>query len=366
MTQAEFAAVMGPGSVPGKQVERSDAARRPVEQLSWFDAAVFCRELTRRERLAGRLPDGWTYRLPTEAQWEYACRAGTTTDFHFGDDEGDLPAHAWCKPQRRDEYLAFRQDPDLAPRPVGQKPPNPWGFRDMHGNVAEWCRDCAEADLPGGIDPFLAGPGDRIHRGGSWSRSGLECSSWFRKSAKPEGTWCGFRVALVGPTPDEPLDVEERDAYTARLTHRKSSVEGRPRPRIPRDSEELFARMQAHLERPDPRPHRHARPKLAREVLVRALRDLHGVGDGLEAAREIAAPGDEERADAALRCSIELFLEGTYQDAEREVGDVEDYLFEQAVLLHGLYRLRYDAEPECDPRWILDDYRGRIEPTEDR
>lgn len=118
----------------------------PATYISWEDAMEFCRKLTDRERKAGRVPEGWEYTLPTDAQWEYACRAGTKTRFSFGDDESNADEHVWSNETVGDEFYAHR---------VGKKKPNPWGLCDMHGNVGEWCRDyyCYHGRRPAGRDP---------------------------------------------------------------------------------------------------------------------------------------------------------------------------------------------------------------------
>ena len=107
---------------------------RPVESVTWTEAAEFCRRLSELppEKAAGNV-----YRLPTEAEWEYACRAGSTTEFSFGDDETGMEEFGW-----------YNANSKRTTHPVGQKQPNPWGLHDMHGNVAEWCLDCY-ADYPG-------------------------------------------------------------------------------------------------------------------------------------------------------------------------------------------------------------------------
>jgi len=124
--------------------------------VSWDDAAAFCARLTQRERAAGRLPAGWTFRLPTEAQWEYACRAGSRDRFSFGWNEAEL-----------DQYAQFGVDSEYA-LSVGQKKPNSWGIYDMHGNVWEWCRDGYLPALPGGRDPWVRDGSLRVLRGGNW------------------------------------------------------------------------------------------------------------------------------------------------------------------------------------------------------
>src|SRR5213075_1862730 len=125
------------------------------ETVSWRSAVEFCRLLTEQERKAGRLPPGWEYRLPTEAQWEYACRAGTQTTYSFGDDESRLADFAWYM---ENSHLTHE---------VGQKLPNAWGLHDMHGNVCEWCSDWYQDLLGGRTDPEANDrPSFRVDRGG--------------------------------------------------------------------------------------------------------------------------------------------------------------------------------------------------------
>ena len=113
-----------------------------METVSWYDATNYCGELTERERAAGRIATNSVYRLPTEAEWEYACRAGTSTRFSYGDDPGytNLTNYAW-----------YGDNSGGTTHPVGQKLPNPWGLYDMHGNVWEWCQDWWSDTYPGGI-----------------------------------------------------------------------------------------------------------------------------------------------------------------------------------------------------------------------
>jgi formylglycine-generating enzyme required for sulfatase activity/predicted Ser/Thr protein kinase len=164
---------------------------RPVEQVSWQDAVDFCTKLSAlpAERKARRV-----YRLPTEAEWEYACRAGTTTNFSFGDDESWLGEHGW-----------FDGNSDSQTHPVGQKLPNSWGLYDMHGNVLEWCSDWSEEySKASATDPH--GPATasaRVARGGSCSSSAGRCRSAFRYGLDPSCRirYLGFRIAMHSAVP---------------------------------------------------------------------------------------------------------------------------------------------------------------------
>ena len=169
----------------------------PVDQVTWHDATNYCAKRTQQETTAGLIPAGSRYRLPTEAEWEYACRAWTSTRFYYGDDPGytNLTSYAW--------YL---DNSGAMTHPVGQKLPNPWGLYDMAGNVAEWCQDWY-SEYPGGsvIDPTgpespVPGfPPDRVLRGGTWGIGAAQCRSAWRVSKNPvESCYClGFRVVLA-------------------------------------------------------------------------------------------------------------------------------------------------------------------------
>jgi formylglycine-generating enzyme required for sulfatase activity len=191
VTQGEYLDVAGtnPSLFPGD-------LSRPISSVSWPDATNYCWLLTQRELAAGRISPGTQYRLPTEAEWECAARAGTSTRFSYGDDPdyADLPNYAW---QSIDDGLTVH--------PVGQKFPNPWGLYDMYGNVLEWCQDWF-GPLPGGsvIDP--QGPpsnaiGDKVTRGGAFDFGGSFCRSASRLSfgSHPAlNDWnLGFRVVLA-------------------------------------------------------------------------------------------------------------------------------------------------------------------------
>ncbi len=147
----------------------------PVEQITWEDAMTYCRRLTEHEKMAGRLPHGYGYTLPTEMQWEYACRAGTTSSH-----AGELKEMAW-----------YGINADKRPHPVATKLPNAWGFYDMHGNVWEWCLDWYTNEIT--PEGHL-----RIRRGGSWWTDASLCRSSFRSQYAPRGynQTLGFRVAL--------------------------------------------------------------------------------------------------------------------------------------------------------------------------
>jgi formylglycine-generating enzyme required for sulfatase activity len=195
VTQAEFQRVMGfnPSTSAGDP-------RRPVEKVSWFEAVDYCRKLTEMAEKNQTLPAGYIYRLPTEAEWEYACRAGTTTRFFYGDDTTgvQLPNYAW-----------FTRNSDSATHPVGARKPNRWGLHDMHGNVWEWCFDRWEDGLPGGSitnRPIAARGNLRVARGGSWLYEPKACRSGNRDDYSPwdKCSDVGFRVTLAPlPSADE-------------------------------------------------------------------------------------------------------------------------------------------------------------------
>ena len=152
----------------------------------------FCQKLTEKERRAGRLPRDWEYTLPTEAQWEYGCRAGTRTRYSFGDDADELGRYAWFRHNRRVEEEHAHE--------VGKKLPNGWKLHDLHGNVWEWCRDWYTEKLPGGNNPEVTSKATfRVYRGGSWRLSAGLCRSAFRRGRAPgrRSVSLGFRVAAV-------------------------------------------------------------------------------------------------------------------------------------------------------------------------
>ena len=182
VTQTQWKSLMGEN--PSSHTEMGGSA--PVDAISWDEAVAFCAKLNEREKDAGRLPDGYEYALPTEAQWEYACRAGTTTAFSFGDDENVLFRNGnYCDKTNTSEFTwqdKEHSDGFDKSAPVGRFRPNPWGFYDMHGNLWEWCNDWL-GDYPSGPVTDPAGPSSgkvRLLRGGGWDDSAASARSAFR------------------------------------------------------------------------------------------------------------------------------------------------------------------------------------------
>jgi formylglycine-generating enzyme required for sulfatase activity len=176
MTQELYQKVMGtnPSTFKGSNL--------PVEQVSWDDAVEFCKKLSQME--------GKTYRLPTEAEWEYACRAGTTTKYSFGDDQFQLSKYAWN-----------RGNSDSKTHPIGTREKNACGLYDMHGNVWEWCQDWYGSYGSGSVtDPSGPQTGQsRVLRGGSWGCDPVNCRSANRSNDCPPGDRYGdfgFRLVL--------------------------------------------------------------------------------------------------------------------------------------------------------------------------
>lgn len=174
VTQAQWAAVMpeNPSHFRGDVL--------PVTNITWFEAVEFCRRLSERE--------GRVYRLPTEAEWEYACRAGTSTEFSFGSGAASIGDFVWSNQNARG-----------VPQAVATKKPNPWGLYDMHGNVREWCADWFSFRYPTGpqIDPVGPASGkERVRRGGCVGFYPSAATSGARDSGPPNCSWVdvGFRV----------------------------------------------------------------------------------------------------------------------------------------------------------------------------
>jgi formylglycine-generating enzyme required for sulfatase activity len=192
VTQAQWKQVMGSEPWKGKPFVK-EGDNYPASHISWEMANEFCKRLTERERLAGRVPNE-RYMLPTEAQWEYACRAGTQTAYSFGDDKSLLGDYAWwggheCNGNSRTEEYGHE---------VATKKPNPWGIYDMHGNMWEWCSDFAAGDQMGGVDPMGPPSGaGHVLRGGGWP----ECPTFLRSANRTDGSPAvgnfGIRVVRV-------------------------------------------------------------------------------------------------------------------------------------------------------------------------
>jgi formylglycine-generating enzyme required for sulfatase activity len=184
-----------------------EAPNRPVEQVSWLDAVSWCNALSRLVgcRPAYRRadaevtldPEGTGFRLPTEAEWEYACRAGTRTRWSHGDNEAGLAAVAW-----------YDKNAQNTTHPVGSKRANPWGLHDLHGNVWEWCWDWFDVSFYASsppVDPKGPPPGKhRVLRGGGGGNTANWCRSAYRNRRHPDvrnGNW-GFRVVVLSPPPE--------------------------------------------------------------------------------------------------------------------------------------------------------------------
>jgi len=206
-TQGQWQRVVGklPGEFTRELPEGDDL---PVGNVNFAESEDFCRKLAELGHRAGALPRDWEFRLPTEAQWEYACRAGTTTATSFGNKLSSKQANFKGKP-----YNGAEPGPSLGrAAKVGSFPANAWGLHDMHGNTFEWCRDWYHAKLPGGVDPDLyaarstavvnrTGDASRVRRGGAWTDDGWPCRSAFRLRFEPERRYdhIGFRVVAVQP-----------------------------------------------------------------------------------------------------------------------------------------------------------------------
>jgi len=239
VTQAQWEALME--SIPSKFM----GPDRPVEQVFWSDAMEFCRKLTERERSAGRLPEGYEYTLPTEAQWEYACRAGTTGQ--YGGD-GNLDDMGW-----------YRQNSGNTTHPVGQKQANAWGLYDMHGNVWEWCLDWY-GNYPGGSVRDPTGPASgtgRVGRGGGWGSYAIGCRSAFRSGGVSGYRFngLGFRLALA-PQVNQPATVAAN--HTAEVSASSEKFRGAEEdqratePELDQRFKEMAAQYRASPQKPLP------------------------------------------------------------------------------------------------------------------
>ncbi len=186
-------------SLMGANPSRWKGEKNPVEQLRWSDAARFCNKRSERD---GFKPcydlETWAcdfsadgYRLPTEAEWEYACRAGTTTPYFFGSSPAKIGEYAW-----------YEKNSGGHPRPVGQKKPNPWGLYDIAGNVWEWCNDYYDVDYytvsPRSNPTGPAQGQNKVLRGGAWRFSDDNCRSGYRYNEAPGSADVCFGYDIYG------------------------------------------------------------------------------------------------------------------------------------------------------------------------
>jgi len=186
-----------------------DYKNQPANKMRLDNTRKLLVEMTKKQRAAGVLPGDWEYAMPTEAQWEYAARAGTQTPFYFGSDISLLPRHAnfadrtlYRSPEGLYVYAHQTLDDGFERMaPVGSFRPNPWGLHDVYGNVWEWCDTNYEADLTGGTDPNTPPKSGRrerqVARGGSWQSRADYCRSAFRNRFEPrDKTIIGMRLIL--------------------------------------------------------------------------------------------------------------------------------------------------------------------------
>ena len=182
VTQGQWKSVMGTEPWNGKSFVK-EGADFAATYVSWEDAVEFCKKLSTR--------DGVDYRLPSEAEWEYACRGGSESAYSFGDAASDLGKYAWFDDNESSVGKRYAHE-------VGQKLANDFGLHDMHGNVWEWCGDFyGHYDSSETRDPTGASDGAyRVHRGGSWSNSSRHCRSAYRSCSSPDSRsdLLGFRV----------------------------------------------------------------------------------------------------------------------------------------------------------------------------
>ena len=185
VTQGQYEAITGETPWKGQAYAKANP-QHAASHVSWNDATAFCKALSKRTKQ--------TVRLPTEAEWEYACRAGSEDAYSFGDDASKLGEYAWY---RRNTYTKNENYAHAA----GKKTPNAWGLHDMHGNVWEWCSDWYQISykgLPAKDPKGQNNKGLRVLRGGSWIRDPGICRSASRDWCNPEDRFfnCGFRVAV--------------------------------------------------------------------------------------------------------------------------------------------------------------------------
>lgn len=208
VTQTQYEAIMG------KNPSKFKGGDNPVEQVSRYDAVEFCRKLSRKE--------GKTYRLPTEAEWEFACRAGTNTRFNFGDSELSMGDYAW-----------YSKNSNSRSHPVGQKKPNAFGLYDMHGNVREWCSNWYGYGIPERIDPQGPSSGQNgVLRGGCWDFKPESCRSVSRDAWVPtnHAPVDGFRVVLSISSLSESDRFDEQNMKSDAPIRKRYRPSNRPPP----------------------------------------------------------------------------------------------------------------------------------------
>ena len=204
-TQSDWKRVME--KLPAElTAELPDGDNYPLGNVNYAEIEAYLVNLTQLSHDSGELPPNWEFRLPTEAQWEYACRAGTTTATSFGDSLSSKQANFKGKP-----YNGGESGPSIGKAAkVGSYAANAWGLHDMHGNIYEWCRDWYHSKLPGGTDPDLyeaistadrnrTGDSSRVRRGGAWTDDGWPCRTAFRVRFEPARRYdhIGFRVVAI-------------------------------------------------------------------------------------------------------------------------------------------------------------------------
>ena len=215
VTQAQYRVVMGhnPSKFQGVVVDHENATL-PVDTVRWEDAVEFCRRLS---ELDPEETSGKVYRLPTEAEWEYACRAGSTTVYSFGDEKSLVSEYGW-----------FNNNSSSRPHTVGLKEANAWGLYDMHGNVWEWCGDYGWAYPHTAVkDPQGPVSGDsHVLRGGSWNRGAYDCrSAGLRGNLSRIGySSCGFRVVLGYPISTRVVEPKETHRSENKSMHSKQVI----------------------------------------------------------------------------------------------------------------------------------------------
>ena len=193
VTQAGYQALMNANPSFFQGAGYPNSGLRPVDSVSWVDAVSYCQALTAAEFAARRVPPGYEYRLPTEAEWEYCCRAGTLT--------------AWNTGAGLSTTQANHANAVGSTSVVGSYAANPWGLRDMHGNIVEWCADSwdGSANYPSStvVNPFIGFGPQRVVRGGHWRDLSNECRSTYRGLVPPETrvNFIGFRVVLAPTLP---------------------------------------------------------------------------------------------------------------------------------------------------------------------